>query len=150
MSSNALEFELLVAFGKIRRRLNLIATQALKPLGIGPKQALLLRALQEAKGALSLSEMAESTLTDPAATGRAIESLLKKGWVKQTDDPDDKRRWLVSLTKEGRKITGEVEAIYRVVAKEFCRPLSGKQKESLKEIFATVYRQWEDGGKKES
>ncbi len=32
-------------FGKLRRRLNLSFTQSLKPLGIGPKQAVLLHHL---------------------------------------------------------------------------------------------------------
>lgn len=134
MSSNAVDLSLLLMYGRVRRQLNLLVTQLLKPHGIGPKQAVLLRELSELKSA-SLSTLAERTFTDPAATGRAVDGLIKRGWVKQTDDPNDRRRWLVTLTKQGQAAAQEFEGVFRTLANEFCKPLDNKEKDLLLKLL---------------
>jgi DNA-binding MarR family transcriptional regulator len=137
MSNTIEDLSLLMAFGKIRRQLNLKATHALKPMGIGPKQAMFLRELRTLKTS-SLSELARLTETDPGATGKIIGTLIKKGWVKQTDHPEDRRQWLVSLTKDGIKATKELDGIFQRLAKEFCKPLPAREKESLFNHFSAI------------
>jgi DNA-binding MarR family transcriptional regulator len=47
---------------------------------------------------------------------RAIDSLLKKGWVERKDDPNDRRRWIVKLTDEGWAVAKKVGGVYRRLA----------------------------------
>ena len=110
-------------FGKLRRAINLAATQELKALGIGPKQAIILRQIARDETS-SLSEIARATYTDPAAVSRALESLLAKKWVEQVAHPTDRRRWDVLLTAKGKEQIKEIETIYRKLAARFLAPLS--------------------------
>src|SRR5262245_34884382 len=103
MSNNVDDYAVLQLFGKIRRQLKLVANQALRPLGIGTKQALILRELRLQKSA-SPSELSRITDTDPAATGKIIDTLIKRNWVERVDHPEDRRQWRILLTEEGKKI----------------------------------------------
>jgi DNA-binding MarR family transcriptional regulator len=124
------DLEILSIFGKVRRKLNLRATQMLKPMGIGPKQALLLKELNALKFS-SPMELARLTHTDPTSTGKIIESLIKKDWVKRTDDPNDRRSWRVTLTSTGRKAAYELDSVWSTLSEEFCGPLNVREKENL-------------------
>jgi DNA-binding MarR family transcriptional regulator len=137
MSDNFDELELLKLYGRVRRQLNLKATHLLRPLGIGTKQALVLRELLPVKW-LCLSELARQTHTDPGATGKIVDSLIRKGWVKRTDHPGDRRRWAVSLTAEGARAAHKLNALYRRVAGAFCAPLSLRQKRVLHEQLRQI------------
>src|SRR4051794_18952810 len=131
--SNIDELSILTLFGKTRRLLNLKAVQAMRPFGIGPKQAILLRELRTLKTSC-LSDLARATLTDPAATGKIIDSLIKKNWIQRVDDPQDRRRWQVLLTDEGIEATLKLENIFKALAKEICIPLSTSQKNEFFKI----------------
>jgi DNA-binding MarR family transcriptional regulator len=41
---------------------------------------------------------------DRSAITRMVQMLEKRGWLKRSDDPDDKRAFRVSLTPSGRKV----------------------------------------------
>jgi len=131
------ELALLVSFGRIRRQLNLKATQALKPFGLGPKQALVLREVRILTQA-SPMELARLTYTDPASTGKILESLVKKQWLKRTNHPEDRRCYHVMLTAKGLKTIQKVETAYRKLAKEFCEPLDENQKNVFYKMFIEI------------
>ncbi len=131
------DLALLLAFIKIRRQLNIRAVSLLKGPGIGPKQAILLRELLSLKKA-SLSTLARVTQTDPAATGKAVDGLIKKGWIERTDHPEDKRRWQVSLSKEGIAGARKIETLYHELAAEFCLPLLKSERKSLAVQFGKI------------
>lgn len=127
MSNMLSNMEVLSLFGKVRRQLNLLATFKFKPLGFGPKQAALIRRLAEVNSTCAM-DLARATQTDPAATGRVIDGLINKGWIKRTDDPNDRRRWNVTLTAKGEKVAEELNGLYREISDEFCKRLSSRQK----------------------
>jgi DNA-binding MarR family transcriptional regulator len=66
--------------------------------------------LQAAKREVSPSELAQRLSTHPAATSRTISSLVRAGLVRRMSDLDDGRRFLVSLTAEGRRVTDLIAA----------------------------------------
>lgn len=137
MSIKVDELSILQQFIKIRRQLNLIATQVLKPLGIGPKQAVLLTELKKLKVA-KLSELAKVTQTDPTATGKSLNTLIKKQWIKKIDDPHDQRCWKVSLNASGIKVTQQLNEFYEMMAAHFCKPLSLEEKILLNKQFTEI------------
>ena len=129
--------ELLDKFGRLRRKLNLRATLDLKPLGIGPKQALIIRELKRAEVS-SLADLARSTATDPAALGRAIDTLIKKEWVAQREHPSDRRRWNVHLTKKGYSVAAKVDVIYGGLAEKLLEALTASEQENFSNILSKI------------
>ncbi|MGP6170048.1 MarR family winged helix-turn-helix transcriptional regulator [Microbacterium sp. A196] len=45
---------------------------------------------------------------DTSTTGAVIERLVQRGWVRAAPDPSDRRRRILSLTDDGRRIHREV------------------------------------------
>ncbi|KGN38212.1 MarR family winged helix-turn-helix transcriptional regulator [Knoellia subterranea] len=54
------------------------------------------------------SELARRTGLTPAATTSMIDRLERKGFVRRTSDPGDRRRVLVEMTEEGQRRTYEL------------------------------------------
>lgn len=134
--------ECLLQFGSIRKYLNLRATKALKAFGIGPKQAILIRALGDKES--SLAELSRATQTDPAATGKAVDNLIKRGLLDQHPHPTDRRRWVVSLTKQGTSLHREVTKIWEQLADEMVAPLTREQRNSFGSLLKTISQSLEE------
>jgi len=113
----------LEAFGRLKRLLNLVITKEMTSIKIGPKQAHILRQIFK-KGSCSQRELAEATLSDPAAIGRGIESLLKQGWVTRVADPEDSRTWKVELSAKGSRRIKTIENAVSRVADRFLQNFS--------------------------
>lgn len=99
--------QFLEKFGELRRRLSGVVDEVYAPLGIGATQAKLLRAVGES-GHSSQAELARATGTDPAATGRALRTLLDRRWVQRRRSREDRRAFSLELTQEGEALLAEV------------------------------------------
>lgn len=119
---------ILELFGRVRRQVNLLATQELSRFGVGPKQAILIRYLARHQP-ISMADLARATVTDPAAVGRAIDGLMKKSWVTQQEHPDDRRCWRLSLTREGMVFAKRIQAVYRKIAHHFCVEMTAEERQ---------------------
>jgi DNA-binding MarR family transcriptional regulator len=86
-----------------------VVDETYAPLGIGSTQAKLLRAVRERR-AMSQADLARATGTDPALTGRALRTLLDRGWVRRRRSRDDGRAFSLELTAEGEALFARVEA----------------------------------------
>jgi DNA-binding MarR family transcriptional regulator len=101
----------LKAFIQLRRALGQANAQALLPLGLGPAQAAMLRAL-ESGGPQSAVGLARATAHDPAAVNRALTGLLKKKLLRREQDRQDRRRSSLSLTAAGRTQARRLARVY--------------------------------------
>ena len=97
------------AFSALKARLQGVVDKAYAPLGIGSTQARLLRAVGERR-AMSQADLARATGTDPALTGRALRTLLDRGWVRRRRSREDGRAFSLELTPEGEALFTQVEA----------------------------------------
>ena len=113
---------LLDSYRRFRRTVNLLAVKEFKPLGLGTKQASLLRHLGEL-GQCSHADLARLTSTDPAATGRILDELIRRGLVSRAEHPTDRRRWVLSLSPEGRALAVKIQACFVNMAGEMAAPL---------------------------
>jgi DNA-binding MarR family transcriptional regulator len=100
MASDAAFIE---TFAQVRRRLTGIIDAAYGSLGIGSTQAKLLRRIGE-NSRLSQADLARATGTDPALTGRALQTLLDRGWVQRRRSREDRRAFSLELTPAGEKL----------------------------------------------
>jgi MarR family transcriptional regulator, transcriptional regulator for hemolysin len=126
--------EVLENFGRFRRGLNLLAVKELKPLGLGLKQAKMLSYLAKHSES-SHAELARHTITDPAATGRIVEVLVKRGLLVQKAHPTDRRRWMLSLSPEGRVLAKKTEAAYERVEAVLTASMKAAERDFLVKIL---------------
>lgn len=72
-------------------------------IDITPEQWTLLSELAD-KDAIYQRELAANTFKDAPTVSRIIELLEKRGYINREEDEEDRRRYLISLTKSGRAI----------------------------------------------
>ncbi len=124
-------------FRTVRRQLNLIFTQNLKHLEIGPKQAVMLRFI-DSTGKCSLADLSRATATDPAAVNRAVASMISRGLIHRQEHETDHRCWQVLLTEKGRKMAAEIDQIYGRVAEVLVAPLNTEERNTLLSLLDKV------------
>lgn len=75
--------------------------------GISGAQLFILRQLSDARHALSISELAELTLTHQSTVSGVVTRLVDRNLVTRTTAPDDARRVEVALTAAGRALLAD-------------------------------------------
>ena len=137
MSTKSTDLLIVLAYSRIKHQVAGLAGELFKPMGLGPLQAGIVRRLGE-MGTASLADLARITCVDPAAIGRANDTLIKKGWVLRIDHPTDRRQWQVSLSPKGKKLLAGVRTEYEKVAAQFSAGLNLKEKTSLLALLSKV------------
>jgi len=122
--------EIIESVGRFKRAVNLLAVKELKPLGFGTKQASVLRYLA-AHGHCSHADLARHTITDPAAAGRIVDSLIHRGLIARKEHPSDRRRWMLSLTPQGLKAADRIAAVFKGMAAVLAAPLKPRERLEL-------------------
>lgn len=74
----------------------------LAPLGLGSGTYPYLLMLDH-HDTMSQNEITKHLVIDKATTTRAIQKLLKLGYVNKVQDPDDQRAFKISLTEKGKE-----------------------------------------------
>ena len=129
--------EILESFGRYKRAMNGLIVKEMKPLGLGYKQASMLRYLSR-NDLSSHADLARHTVTDPAATGKVVAGLIKRGLLRQQEHASDKRRWVLSLTAEGKALAKKVTARVEDIATLMAAPLSPKEQKALMEMLDKI------------
>ena len=91
----------------------------------------MLHLVGQADGEPTPSQLAKSVGLSPAATGRAVDALIRHDLVARREDEDDRRVKRLSLTDEGRQVLERLtdarrEGLSRIVAE-----LTPQQREEL-------------------
>lgn len=102
-----------------------------------PPQFAALARLYEA-GGISQSHLGTLTAMDAATIKGVIDRLKARGLVALARDETDRRRLVVSLTKEGRCMIERLEPLARRVTQETVAPLSQRELETLMHLLARL------------
>ena len=94
----------LVALRRIVRYLRLADREVELACGVSVAQLFVLRQLAETP-ALSLSELAQRTLTDQSSVSTVVARLVERGLVSRRPAPGDRRRAELRLTPRGQRLT---------------------------------------------
>lgn len=98
------------AISILNRAAHIYLTRELAPYNLGPGQQAYLLTLSSGE-AVSQDEIARRHRVDKANAARAVQTLERLGYVRRARADDDRRRWDVSLTREGVVVKGEVQRI---------------------------------------
>lgn len=87
------------------------------------------------EGTISQQEIADITSRDKSSILRSVTSLTGKGLVVTATDPFDKRRKLVQLTKEGKKLAEKIALQLIEIDKVVFSCLTAEENETFKQLL---------------
>lgn len=112
--------------------------QALRPFGLSRGSHNVLQILGGASEALTPSEvMARLTVTGATVTG-LLDTLEARGLARRSPHPSDRRRVLVEITDEGRRLLDELVPELIEHEKRWAAGLRPSQREQLIRLLGTV------------
>jgi DNA-binding MarR family transcriptional regulator len=85
-----------------------VAAVTYAELDVGSAQAKFLRHIGE-NSKISQADLARATSTAPTLTGRGLEPLIERGWVRRKRSEEDRRQYILELTASGQRARERVE-----------------------------------------
>jgi DNA-binding MarR family transcriptional regulator len=92
---------------------------------VGSAQAKFLRHIGR-ESHISQADLARATQTAPTLTGRALESLVERGWVRRKRSEEDRRQYVLELTAAGQRARARVEGVRQGVLRRITDALDQK------------------------
>jgi DNA-binding MarR family transcriptional regulator len=107
------------------RSLRAVRAQSYATLELGSAQAKLLRHIGE-QSRISQADLARATDTAPTLTGRALEPLVERGWVRRKRSEEDRRQYVLELSAAGQRIRDRVETVREGIIEQIATVLDDR------------------------
>jgi len=104
--------------------------RAMRPLGLGAQQFLVLEQLQ-ALGEPSQAELADALGMDRSNLASLVADLCDRKLMERRRDDADRRRYVLRLSPSGRKLLGRTEGAIAAAEQDLLAPLDQNQREQL-------------------
>ncbi len=114
-----------------RRRIKQVVFARTARRGISPQQFWLLVGLRERR-APSQTELAERLHVDAPTASRVVATLVRRRLVRVEQDPDDRRRARVHLTRAGEELADELARIASEIRAAMVDGMSPSELDSLR------------------
>lgn len=109
--------------------------ELVQPFDLSPSSALVLGILADADKQLPPSEIAERLILSRASVTSLLDSLERRGYVRRTDHPTDRRMLLIEITSAGRRVANDFRQVVHSLQKEWMATLSEAEKDQLIEML---------------
>jgi MarR family transcriptional regulator, organic hydroperoxide resistance regulator len=103
------------------------------------EQWAIIRILLEEDG-LSQREIAERTFKDKPNITRMLDALGKKRLIFRQPDPEDRRKYCIYLTKEGRQLHEELLPLIQDLRQKTTQNLASPEIDNLKATLIKIYQ----------
>ena len=123
--------EFIDTFSALSRCLRGLAADAYATIEVGSAQAKFLRHIGK-HSRISQAELARATVTAPTLTGRALETLVERGWVRRKRSEEDRRQYILELTASGQRTRERVEAARDGIGEQVAKVLDAKGRRGLR------------------
>ena len=110
----------------------------LRSFGISPAGGLVLSMLAESAGPLTPTEIRDRLLVKGSTVTGLIDSLVRSGLVRRTEDGRDRRRVLVELTAKGRRLADDFRPAVHAAEKPWLECLSEPERRQLLTLLGRV------------
>ncbi len=137
------EDRLIFLISKVYQKLFMNLQKGFSESGIEatPIQVMLLFFLQKNDGS-SLTEISQGLmLENPTVTG-LTDRLEKLGYVKRSDHPNDRRVYLIHLTKKGDAVAKRALPIIKKLNEQIKEGYSGKEIEDFKKVLIGAFKKF--------
>jgi MarR family transcriptional regulator, lower aerobic nicotinate degradation pathway regulator len=114
--------------------------RAMRPLGLGAQQFLVLKQLQ-VLGQTSQAELADALAIDPSNLATIAADLCNRDLVERTRHEVDRRRYVLRLSRAGEQLLRRTEGAMGAAESDLLAPLDQEQREQL----YTLLRRLADG-----
>jgi DNA-binding MarR family transcriptional regulator len=108
--------------------------EALAPVGIDPREFLLLRFVAATEGQ-SQQALAERLAVPPSRMVALVDRLEEAGFVERRPDPEDRRVRRLHLTRKGRGVLGRASEIAIDYETRLCAGINREEREQLIDLL---------------
>lgn len=115
-----------------RRRLKQAVLPRAARHGLSPQQFWILVGLSERRAAPSQGELAERMHVDAPTASRVLATLVRRRLVRLEQDPADRRRALVHLTRTGQELAGELAGVAAGIRAAMVQGMSAAELDGLR------------------
>jgi DNA-binding MarR family transcriptional regulator len=128
--------------GAVARCLRAVAAQAYATFEVGSAQAKFLRHIGK-HSRISQAGLARATQTAPTLTGRALETLVERGWVRRKRSEEDRREYVLELTASGKRARQRVERAREGIIEQLATVLDERDVEDFDRIAKKILAAFE-------
>ena len=121
------------SFAALARAVRATAAQAYDTFEVGSTQAKFLRHIAKHRH-ISQAELARATVTDAALTGRVLQAMLERGWVRRERSDDDRRQYVLQLSASGQRQCKRVEVARQKIAKRMVAALEDRDLDDFERV----------------
>jgi DNA-binding MarR family transcriptional regulator len=129
---------------ELEREVELALSDQTECCGVTPAQCHLILAVEEA-GETSVGEVASVLELDSSTLSRAVDGLVKAGLLVRKEDPENRRRQIVSLSPEGKAKAKSINAICDRYYEGLLGALPAKESKAIVAalpVFVKAMREW--------
>ena len=130
-------------FVAVFRRVRSVAEQGYAPLELGTAQAKLLRHIGQ-NSRISQADLARATGTAPTLTGRALEPLVERGWVRRKRSEEDRRQYVLELTAAGQRARERVLKVREGIIERLVGALDDRDVADFERIAVRILAVFEE------
>jgi MarR family transcriptional regulator, lower aerobic nicotinate degradation pathway regulator len=116
--------------GGLGREATARVRRAMRPLGLGAQQFLVMKQLQRL-GQTSQAELADALAIDPSNLAAIAADLADRDLVERTRDEVDRRRYVLRLSRAGEQLLSRTEGAMAAAEADLLAPLDPEQREQL-------------------
>lgn len=127
----------------VMKRIRSVAAQAYATFEVGSAQAKFLRHIGR-HSRISQADLARATDTAPTLTGRALETLVERGWVRRKRSEEDRRQYILELTAAGQRARERVDEARNGIIKRMASALDERDVEDFDRIAKKILAEFAD------
>src|SRR5438093_1895507 len=117
-------------------------TEALEPFGVRPRHVAALIELRD-RGELTQQSLCGQLHLDPTNLVAILNELEQRGYATRRRDPEDRRRYLVEVSKKGIAVIEKVSEVMDGGEEELLDGLEPAEREQLAAVLTSI---WERSG----
>ena len=129
-------------FSAVMRCLRAVASQAYAAFDVGSAQAKFLRHIGQ-HSRISQADLARATDTAPTLTGRALEPLIERGWIRRKRSEEDRREYVIELTAAGQRARERVEGAREQIIQRLASVLDDRDAEDFQRIASKILAEFQ-------